>query len=68
MEAQARRIPGADEQSDRFLASIPFSRKKGVKLTIAIQLNVDGVSFWDNNNGENYYTPVGSALKKINPL
>jgi hypothetical protein len=65
MEAQAHPVPGADEQSLRFMASIPFSFQKGQKLTMAVRLIADGVTFWDNNGGENYITPVGSALKKI---
>ena len=64
-EVPVRAAPAVDDQTDRYVACIPLPTMTAATLTMAVRLTVNESTFWDNNDGANYSTPVGSSLKKI---
>lgn len=49
----------ASEQSDgAFTWSVPVNAPSGTKFTWALAYAVDGVTFWDNNDGQNFTATV----------
>ena len=65
IEVVARPTPGVDDQSNRFVAAFPLPRRRHATLTMAARITVNDTTYWDNNNGANYKTPVGASLKRI---
>ncbi len=63
-EAPARVAPGADDQSLRYVASIPCPRLGNALLVFAVRYKVDGTTHWDSNGDAMYRLPVGAALRR----
>jgi hypothetical protein len=64
-EVSVRAAPGVDDQTDRYVACVPLPTRTAATLTMAVRLTINESTYWDNNYGANYTTPVGSSLKKV---